>query len=82
MAFHPRKAKMQIAALQVAIDHIGDIGPLEPVARCIAILPEHLQLFNVILHTAIITAILRISGLVNAGINIWGLNLAWSLISA
>jgi hypothetical protein len=26
-ATHPRKAEMQIAALQVAIDHIGGIGP-------------------------------------------------------
>ena len=32
LAPHPRKAKMQIATFQVAIDHIGDTGPPETVA--------------------------------------------------
>lgn len=68
LATHPCKAKMQIPALKVAIDHIGDIGAPESVARCITILPEHLQLLKVILHTAIIAAGLRISGPVDADI--------------
>jgi hypothetical protein len=57
---------MQNAALKVSIDHIGDIGPPETVARFIAVLPVHLQLFKMILYAAIITAGFRISGLVDA----------------
>jgi hypothetical protein len=59
---------MQIAALQVAIDDVGDKGPPKAIALCIAVLPLHLQLLKVILHTAIITARLGISGAVYADI--------------
>jgi hypothetical protein len=72
LATHPRKAKMQIAALQVAIDHIGDIGAPETVARCIAILPEHLQLLKMILYAAKIAAFPGISGPVNANVLMLG----------
>ncbi len=72
VAPHTRKAEMQIAALQVPIDHIGYIGSPETVARRIAVVPEHFQLFKVVLHTAEIAAGLRISGLVNANIEMLG----------
>jgi len=72
LALDSCKANMQIAALQVAIDHIGDIGPPEPAACSIAVLPVHLQLFKVVLHTAKITAGLGISGLVDADIIMLG----------
>ena len=72
LATHPRKTKMQIAALQIPIDYIGDIGPPETIARRIEILPLHLQLFKVILNAAKIAAGLRISGLVDADIEMLG----------
>jgi len=63
---------MQITALQVAKDHIGNIGPPEPAARCIAVLPVHLQLLKMLLHAAIIADSLRISELVDADIEMMG----------
>ena len=72
LATHPRKAKMQIAALKVAIDHIGDIRPPETVARCIALLPVHLQLLKMILYAAIIAAGRRIFWPVDADIILLG----------
>ncbi len=71
-ASHPRKAEMQVAALQVTIDHLGHIGPPEAIARCVAVLPEHFQLLKVVLHAAKIAAGLRISGLVDANIDMLG----------
>lgn len=68
LALYPCKAEMQVAALQVTIDYIGDIGPPETLAWCITILPEHLQLLKVVLFAAKIAADLRISGPVDADI--------------
>jgi hypothetical protein len=72
LALYPRKAEIQIAALKVSIDHIGYAGPPEIIAWRITILPVHLQLFKMILYTAIITAGFRISGLVDADIIMLG----------
>jgi hypothetical protein len=68
LAFHPRKAEMQVLSLQVAIDHIGDIGPSETIARSIAILPMLFQLLKVFLNTAIIAAGPGISWSINTDI--------------
>ena len=69
---HPSKTEIQMAALQAAIDHIGDIGPPEIVARCIAFLPVDFQLLKMILCAAIIAAGLRVSGPVDADIEMQG----------
>ena len=76
LAFNPRKAEMQISALQVSIDHLGDNGPPKSIALCVAILPVYLQLLKVVLHTAIITACLRISRSVNVDVVLLGAKLS------
>ncbi len=68
LALHPRKAEMQITALQIAIDDIGDIGSPETIALCVTVLPVHLQLLKVILYAAKIAAGLKISGPANASV--------------
>jgi hypothetical protein len=63
---------MQITALQVAINHIADIGVPKPIARRITVLPVHLQLLKVILYAAKIAACLGISGPLNANVLMLG----------
>ena len=60
--FNPGKTDMQIAALQVPIDYIGHLWSPDAIARCIAVLSAHFQLFKVVLYAADISGSLGISG--------------------
>ena len=65
IAFNPGESTVQISAIQIAINHIHDIGSPEPVTLLIAIIPEHFQLFKMCLGTLEIITGARISGSIN-----------------
>ena len=66
-AFHAGKSVVQIAEIEITIDHLLDIGPPE------SILPREMFIidmdkgFKIILYTAVIIRILRAAGPVFAG---------------
>jgi hypothetical protein len=58
---------VQIAAVEITIDHLFDIGPPEAViSGKPAVINLH-EGFKVILHAAVIIGCLRISGPINGG---------------
>jgi hypothetical protein len=60
----PGKTQMQIAALQIPVNHLAHIGPPEAVHARITLIPGHLQLFEVRLDASIILAGLGVALLV------------------
>ena len=53
-AAHPRKALVQTAAVQVAIDHMGDIVPQKPVLALKALFIDLLEGLKRILHVLVV----------------------------
>lgn len=66
---HAGKAVVQITAIEVAVDHLLDIWPPESVlpGEIFVIDPE--KDFKIILYTAVVIRILRISWTINGGRN-------------
>jgi hypothetical protein len=66
-AFHAGKAVVQITAIEIAIDHLLDIGPIETVlsGEMLVIDPE--KGFKIVLCTAVVIQRLRISLTINGG---------------
>ena len=62
--FHPCKAVVQDAAIQVAIDHLPYVGTEEAIFRCKALVIDLLQRFKIILNTRVVLRFLWFSGLV------------------
>jgi hypothetical protein len=60
-AAHARKAVVQVAAVQVAIDHLPDIGPEKPVPAVEALFIDLLEGFKMILHALVVRGVLRLS---------------------
>ena len=53
-AAHPRKAVVQVAAVQVAIDHLPDIGPEKSIPALEALFIDLLESLKMILNTLIV----------------------------
>ena len=49
---HPRKAVVQVAAVQVAIDYMADIGPEKPILALKALFIDLLEGLKMILHAS------------------------------
>lgn len=58
---HPGKPQMQIPAIQIPVNHVPDIRPEKPVLVLIAVLPDHLQVFKMILHALEVRRLLRMA---------------------
>jgi hypothetical protein len=52
VASNPRKAAMQVPTIQVFVNHIHNNGVPKPINRCIAFIPNALNLFKMILLLA------------------------------
>ena len=65
--FHTGKAVMQIAAVEITIDHLLDIGPPESVlpGEMLVINPD--KGFKIVLYTAVVIRRLWIPGVINSG---------------
>ena len=61
------KAVVQIAAVEITVDHLFDIGPPEAVISGKPVVINLHEGFKVILHAAVITGSLRISVPINGG---------------
>jgi hypothetical protein len=66
-AFHTGKATVQIAAIEIAKDHLLDIWPPESVlpGKMLVIDPD--EGLKIVLYAAVIIGCLRISGPINSG---------------
>jgi hypothetical protein len=64
-ASHPGKPEMQIAAVQIPVNHIPDIGPEKAVLPLISIFPCHFQVFEMILYALEVMGLPRIAGLID-----------------
>jgi hypothetical protein len=65
VAADPCKSAMQIAALQIAANHIHHIGAPIAITRCETIVPYALEFFKVILNALKIIAVLGIAGAID-----------------
>jgi hypothetical protein len=63
-ASHPGKPEMQIAAVQIPVNNIPDIGPEKAVLPLISIFPCHFQIFEMILYALEVMGLPRIAGLI------------------
>jgi hypothetical protein len=54
-AFDPGETEMQVAAIQVSIDHIHDIWPPVAVSAFVAVIPGHFQLLEIRFDAPVIT---------------------------
>jgi hypothetical protein len=61
-SFHTGKTVVQIAVIEIAIDHLLDIGPIETVlpGKMLVIDPD--KGFKIVLYTAVVIRRRRISG--------------------
>ena len=66
--FDPRKTEIQIAAVQITIDHIQRIRSPKVVCASILIVPDGFQLFEMSFDTRVIMTDTWVSRLVNAKI--------------
>jgi hypothetical protein len=65
--FHAGKAVVQIAAIEIAIDHLLDIGPPESVLPGEMLIIDPDKAFKMVLYTTVVIRILRISRTINGG---------------
>ena len=61
-ASHAGKAKVQIPAIHITVNHLPDIRPEKPVLALIAFFPDHFQIFEVILDALKVAGVLGVSG--------------------
>jgi len=69
LAFHTGKAVVQIAAVEITIDHLLDIGSPESVLPGEMIVIDPDKGLKIVLHTAVVIRRLRISWTINGGRN-------------
>lgn len=62
---HPGKSQVQVPAVPVPINYVPDRGPEKPVLPPIAIIPDHLQVFEMILHALKVRRLMRIERFVD-----------------
>jgi hypothetical protein len=65
IAADPCKSAMQIAALQIAVNHIHHIGAPKTAAGCETVIPYVLEFFKVVLNALKIIAVLGIAGAID-----------------
>ena len=61
-ASHAGKAKVQIPAIHITVNHLPDIRPEKPVLALIAFFPDHFQVFEEILDALKVAGVLGVSG--------------------
>ncbi|MCX5874359.1 MAG: hypothetical protein NTY51_14160 [Deltaproteobacteria bacterium] len=66
-AFHAGKAVAQIAATEIAIDHLLDIEPPESVLPGEMLITDPDKGFKIVLYAAVVIRRLRISWTINGG---------------
>jgi hypothetical protein len=64
-AAHPRKAVVQVAAVQVAIDYMADIRPEKPILALKTLFIDLLEGLKMILHALVVGGFLRLSRPIN-----------------
>ena len=64
-AFHPGKAVVEDAAVEVPVNHLFHIGSEKAILLGKAIVIDPLQFFKMVLYTLIILGVLWFAGLVN-----------------
>ena len=62
---HPGKSQMQIAAVQIPVNHVSGIGPEKPVLSLIAIIPDNFQVFEMGLYALEVMGLPRIARLID-----------------
>ena len=67
--FHPGKAEMQIAAVQISINHFFHIGSPEPISIHIAVIPQRFKLLEMRFNTTKIMACPRLPGFIDIKFN-------------
>jgi hypothetical protein len=65
--FHPGKTVVQIAAVEIAIDHLLDVGPPESVLPRKTLLIDLNKDLEAVFNAAVIIRILRASGAIDCG---------------
>jgi len=73
-AFDPGETEMQVAAIQVFIDHIHDIWPPVAVSAFVAVIPGHFQLLEIRFDASLLLVVL---GLLNGKFWLPGKILSW-----
>ena len=63
-AFDPGETEMQVAAIQVSIDHIHDIWPPVAVSAVVAVTPSHFQHLEIRFDALVIMTCLWVARLV------------------
>ena len=66
-ALHPGKAVVQVAAIQVAVNDLLEVGAPEPVRPFEPLLVELNKVLKMVLHAPVIIRRLRVPGTVNGG---------------
>ena len=66
-AFHAGKAFVQITAIEIAIDHLLDIGPIETELSEKRLIIDPDKGFKIVLYTAVVIRRLRIFWTINGG---------------
>jgi hypothetical protein len=57
-AFDSGETEMQVAAIQISIDHIHDIWPPVAVSAFVAVIPSHFQLLEIRFDTSLLLVVL------------------------
>jgi len=65
--FHTGKAVVWIAAIEITIDHLLNIGPPESILPGEVFVVDHDKGFKIILYAAVVIRILRVAGAINGG---------------
>ena len=58
---HPGKSQAQVPAVQIPVNHVPDIRSEKSILTLIAIIPDHLQVFKMILHALEVRRLMRIA---------------------
>ena len=66
-AFHAGKPVAQITAIEIAVDHLLDIGPPEAILTGEIFIVDLDKDFKIVLYTAVVVRRLRIPGVINGG---------------
>jgi hypothetical protein len=62
---HPGKPQVQIPAVQISVNHIPDIGSEKSILIPVSIMPNHFQVFKMILHALEVRCLLRMKRLID-----------------
>jgi len=67
---HPGKAAMQIPAVQILVDHIHDMGPPKTKPGRIPVVPNALQVLEMIFHAFVIAAVFGLARVIHIDLKI------------